>query len=71
LEDAKVLVQVSRHDGSQGSAVECDLLVVADGANSRIRASLRPDDVLQYAGAVQIAGLAQFPDGIPAPLDKS
>jgi 2-polyprenyl-6-methoxyphenol hydroxylase-like FAD-dependent oxidoreductase len=71
LEDAKMLVQVSRSDGSQLSAVECDLLVVADGANSKIRAGLRPDDVLRYAGAVQIAGLARFTGGIPAPLDKS
>jgi 2-polyprenyl-6-methoxyphenol hydroxylase-like FAD-dependent oxidoreductase len=40
--------------------------VAADGANSKIRASLRPKDTLQYAGAVSITGNAKFTDGLPA-----
>ncbi|KAL2196682.1 hypothetical protein P885DRAFT_36866 [Corynascus similis CBS 632.67] len=71
LESGKMLVQVAASNGSQETTVECDLLVVADGASSKIRAALRPDDVLQYAGAVQIAGIAHFPEGIPTPLNDN
>ncbi|PHH85817.1 hypothetical protein CDD83_11134 [Cordyceps sp. RAO-2017] len=42
---------------------DCDLLVAADGANSRLRALLRPDDGLQYAGAVLRGGLSRFDEG--------
>lgn len=50
---------------------DCDLLVAADGAHSKIRAALRPDDVLNYAGAIQLGGVANFPNGLPEPLNKS
>lgn len=53
-----------------GSTDDCDILVVADGASSKIRAQLRPDDVLQFTGIVSISGTATFPDGeIPWPVD--
>lgn len=48
---------------SDESMDECDLLVVADGANSKLRNSLRPDDTLNFAGAVIISATARFPDG--------
>jgi 2-polyprenyl-6-methoxyphenol hydroxylase-like FAD-dependent oxidoreductase len=64
LANGKVQVQLSN-----GDMDECDLLVAADGANSKIRAALRPDDTLSFAGAVCIAGQASFPNGIPAPVD--
>lgn len=60
LDDGRVQVTLS-----DGSTVECDLLVAADGANSKIRAALRPNDKLQYAGAVSISGNSQFSDGLP------
>ena len=64
-ENGKIQVQLSN-----GETDECDILIAADGANSKIRAALRPNDTLSFAGAVCIAGEASFPDGIPAPLHQ-
>ncbi len=71
-EDGKVVVRVEGEGVKPGEeTVECDLLVVADGAGSKVRAALRPGDKLEYAGAVQMGGIAHFPDGIPPPVDKN
>ncbi|GIJ92718.1 hypothetical protein Asppvi_001996 [Aspergillus pseudoviridinutans] len=48
----------------------CDILIAADGAHSSIRASIRPDDQLQSAGATQIGGIATFSNGLPSPLNE-
>ena len=53
---------------STGKEDSCDLLVVADGANSKIRASVRPDDNLQFAGPVSIAGVSRFQSLPPIPV---
>jgi 2-polyprenyl-6-methoxyphenol hydroxylase-like FAD-dependent oxidoreductase len=53
---------------SNGQLQVCDFLVAADGANSRLRRALRPDDNLHFAGAVCITGNARFPDGVPKPV---
>jgi 2-polyprenyl-6-methoxyphenol hydroxylase-like FAD-dependent oxidoreductase len=58
LKDGRVEVGLS-----DGTTEEADLLIVADGAGSKIRGSLRPDDGLRYAGAVAIGGNANFADG--------
>lgn len=50
---------------TDGSSSQCDMLIAADGANSAIRAALRPEDTLSYAGAVAITATARFPDGLP------
>jgi 2-polyprenyl-6-methoxyphenol hydroxylase-like FAD-dependent oxidoreductase len=55
---------------SSGEVRECDILVAADGNNSKIRAAIRPDDKLSFAGAVCISASSRFPDGLPEPLKE-
>ncbi|KAM6505709.1 hypothetical protein FSOLCH5_013882 [Fusarium solani] len=69
--DSGIEITVSSKEGSNPMQHKCDILVAADGANSKIRASIRPDDVLRYAGATQIGGLAVFPEEIPKPLSEA
>lgn len=60
-----------RMDLADGAVDECDILVVADGASSRIRQQARPEDSLRFTGVVCIAGTASFPEGeeVPEPVD--
>jgi 2-polyprenyl-6-methoxyphenol hydroxylase-like FAD-dependent oxidoreductase len=53
-----------------GGYDDCDILVVADGASSKIRAQLRPHDILDFTGIVCISASARFPEGdVPDPMD--
>ncbi|KAL2831428.1 hypothetical protein BDW59DRAFT_157857 [Aspergillus cavernicola] len=48
---------------------DCDMLIAADGADSKIREKLRPlDGKLQYAGATQIGGISRIHGGLPHPV---
>ncbi|KAM3548930.1 hypothetical protein ARSEF4850_009134 [Beauveria asiatica] len=51
--------------------MKCDLVVVADGANSKIRANLRPTDQLEYTGAVMRTGVSRFPGPLPNKIGRS
>lgn len=65
LPDGKVRIHLG-----DGTVDDCDILVVADGASSKIRAQIRPDDKLQFTGVVCISGTSIYPDGqIPSPVD--
>lgn len=63
--DARIRVQLSN-----GEMDCCDFLVVADGANSTLRASIRPDDKLNFAGPVSISAVSHFPGQIPEPVNR-
>ncbi len=66
LKDGRMEVKLN-----DGSTEECDLLIVADGASSKIRGHLRPNDGLNYAGVVTIGGNAVFDlDKIPKEIDE-
>jgi 2-polyprenyl-6-methoxyphenol hydroxylase-like FAD-dependent oxidoreductase len=56
---------------SDGSTAKCNMVIAADGASSRIRAQLRPDDKLQFQNIVMVSGTAVYPEGTapPAPLN--
>ncbi len=71
LGDGRTRVTVASAAGDGVIEHECDLLIAADGSHSKVRASLRPDDNLKYAGAVQMGGNGYFPDGLPSPLDEN
>ncbi|KAJ6443696.1 glycosyl transferase [Purpureocillium lavendulum] len=58
-------------DAGNTRTQECDLLVVADGPSSKIRAGFRPYNTkLQYAGATQIGGISHLPKGLPKPIHE-
>ncbi|KAI0506652.1 putative monooxygenase [Xylaria bambusicola] len=69
-DDGRLRIQLVK-EGSTETAEECDILVAADGASSKVRACLRPDDNLEFAGAVQFAGSAKFEGSLPSPLDTN
>ena len=66
LDDGRVQLQLSN-----GGTDQCDLLIAADGASSKLRACLRPEDKLSFAGPVFLGGTARFLDGpTPKPVDQ-
>lgn len=72
LDTGRLRVQIRRGTGDEAELMEedCDLLVAADGASSKLRAWLRPQDKLQYTGAVLRGGLSKLDGGIPSPLGQ-
>ncbi|KAI1111054.1 putative monooxygenase [Nemania sp. NC0429] len=70
LDDGRLRIQLMNEESLE-TEEDCDLLVAADGASSKIRACLRPEDNLQFAGSVQMAGSSRFEAAIPPPLDTS
>ncbi|KAI0810119.1 putative monooxygenase [Xylaria sp. FL0064] len=69
LSDGRLRIRLANEESGERDE-ECDVLVAADGASSKVRACLRPDDQLQFAGAVQMGGSARV-DPIPSPLDTN
>ncbi|KAI1050869.1 hypothetical protein LB507_009447 [Fusarium sp. FIESC RH6] len=72
LQDGKVSVQVAQGSGESEviSQETCDLLVAADGAHSKLRTYLRPEDSLEFAGAILRGGISRFDGPAPAPVNK-
>ncbi|ROV89719.1 hypothetical protein VMCG_10358 [Cytospora schulzeri] len=67
-------IQVTVQDAEEGTTVteDCDLLIAADGANSKIRETFRPfDREMDYSGATQIGGISRLPKGLPHPLEEN
>ena len=65
-------MRVTFSDSATGRSLskDCDLLIAADGSESKIGAILRPGDMeLEYAGASQIGGISRFPKGLPSPVN--
>lgn len=60
-------IRITLDDGKED---ECDLLIVADGANSRIRKYLRPHDQLAFAGPINISVVSRFALPPPPPFNR-
>ena len=72
LADGRVRVEVVRGPSEAEVTTEedCDILIAADGASSKLRGHLRPNDNLDFAGAILRGGIARFDGPLPEPLDK-
>ncbi|KAM5350619.1 hypothetical protein ACJ41O_007124 [Fusarium nematophilum] len=72
LDDGRVRVEVARGPPGENTVTEedCDLLIAADGASSKLRGHLRPDDNLNFAGAILRGGISRFDGPPPSPVDK-
>ncbi|KIW21682.1 hypothetical protein PV08_02262 [Exophiala spinifera] len=70
LSNGQVRVTTFDVNTESSSTQDCDLVVAADGADSRIRAILQPGDKLGYAGANQIGGISRLPNGLPRPIHE-
>lgn len=72
LSNGQMRVHISPSDKEGKSFTDdCDLLIAADGAHSKIRSSFRPNDSLEYAGAIQMGGVSRFSNGVPEPVTKN
>jgi 2-polyprenyl-6-methoxyphenol hydroxylase-like FAD-dependent oxidoreductase len=66
--DDKGVVTVTTADGE---SEQCDLFIAADGASSKVRSYLRPDDKLIYRGYYGWLGNAEYGEGTPPyPVDR-
>ncbi|KAL2220281.1 hypothetical protein M432DRAFT_311876 [Thermoascus aurantiacus ATCC 26904] len=67
LPDGKIRVHLG-----DGTTDECDILIAADGASSKIRTQLRPADGLSFTGAVCISATSRFDshEAVPRPVDR-
>lgn len=71
LSSGKIRVNTSGAEAGSVETQDCDLLVAADGSDSKIRANFRPQDTgLKYAGATQIGGISFISNGIPPPVHE-
>ena len=66
LDSGRLQVQLQNGDRD-----ECDYLIVADGASSKLRTALRPDDTLKFAGVTLVGSMSRFDKGaVPSPADR-
>lgn len=72
LDDGRIRVQVVRGtpDNETITEEDCDVLIAADGASSKLRSCLRPKDELEFAGAILRGGVSRFEGELPKPIDQ-
>jgi 2-polyprenyl-6-methoxyphenol hydroxylase-like FAD-dependent oxidoreductase len=69
IENVEVCRDVIRIKTTDGRILECDLLIAADGAGSKIRTILRPEDKLNYLGLRTIIAESNFgSESPPSPV---
>ncbi|KAL4866977.1 hypothetical protein BDV12DRAFT_198706 [Aspergillus spectabilis] len=71
LSNGRIRVAVADAATNNTFTEDCDFLIAADGADSRIGANIRPREMnLQYVGATQIGGISRIPGGLPQPVHE-
>jgi 2-polyprenyl-6-methoxyphenol hydroxylase-like FAD-dependent oxidoreductase len=63
--DGTMRVQIS-----DGKVIECDVLIAADGASSKLRSGIQPEEKLQFAGVSAITATSRWEGQPPSPVDK-
>lgn len=71
LPTGRLAVETIQCDEKGARVMECDLVVVADGANSKIRDHLRPNDTLEYTGAVLRTAVSRFSGPLPEQVGRN
>ncbi|OAA73355.1 Aromatic-ring hydroxylase-like protein [Cordyceps fumosorosea ARSEF 2679] len=71
LPSGRLAVETIRVDENKPRFMDCDIVVVADGANSKIRSFLRPSDVLEYTGAVLRTAVSRFSGPLPKEIGRN
>lgn len=71
LSSGQIRVTISDAEAGKTVTQDCDLLIAADGPDSKIRTSFRPHDMkMAYAGAMQIGGISHLPNGLIHPVHE-
>ncbi|KAJ0115245.1 hypothetical protein N8I77_009859 [Diaporthe amygdali] len=71
LQNGQIRVTIQDAEAGTTHTEDCDLLIAADGANSKIRETFRPFDLkMEYSGATQIGGISRLTQGLPHPVEE-
>ncbi|SMQ53071.1 unnamed protein product [Zymoseptoria tritici ST99CH_3D7] len=55
---------------SDGTKDTCGFIIVADGASSKLRACIKPDEKLSFAGPVTIGAVSRFEKDVPQVIKR-
>lgn len=69
--NGRLAVEIVQGKTGTSQIQECDIVIAADGASSKIRGCLRPEDTLHYTGAVMRMGVSRFNGPLPSEIGSN